>query len=46
MVKMILKLPTELNEILLDEVAKQRKAGNRTSKEKLIVNILKKHYGN
>jgi hypothetical protein len=44
MVKMILTLPDELNESLLDEVAKNRKEGNRTSKEKLIISLLKKHY--
>jgi len=42
--KMILKIPTELNEELLDEVAKCRKQGNRTSKEKIIISLIKKHY--
>jgi len=44
MVKMRLTLPDNLNEALLDEVAQRRKQGSRTSKEKLIINLLKKHY--
>jgi len=33
-----------LNEELLDEVAKYRKQGILTSKEKIILTLIKKHY--
>jgi len=40
MTTMILNLATELNEALLDEVARQRKLGNKTSKEKIIIKLI------
>lgn len=46
---MIVSLPTDLNEKLLDVVAQVRRdTGKRTSKEKVIINLLKQklNYGN
>ncbi len=40
---MNLKVPNNLNELLLDKVAAERKRGNKTTKEILIINMIKKH---
>jgi|1_EtaG_2_1085319.scaffolds.fasta_scaffold07589_2 hypothetical protein len=40
---MNLRLPNSLNEALLDKVAIERKRGNRTTKENLIINMIKEH---
>lgn len=38
-----INLPNDLNELLLDKVAMERKRGNRITKEKLIIELIKKH---
>lgn len=40
---MNIKFPNDLNELLLDKVATERKRGKKTTKEKLIINLIKKH---
>ncbi len=39
----IKKMPNDLNELLLDKVASERKRGVKTKKEILIINMIKKH---
>ena len=41
---MILNVPNDLNEKLLDEVAKFRKKGQKVTKELLIQTMIKLHY--
>ena len=42
---MLLTLPDKLNKAIRADVAKKRKDGLLATKETVIINILKKHYG-
>jgi hypothetical protein len=47
MINIQIKVPKEINEKLLDEVARQRKeTGIRTSKEKIIIETIKERFNN
>jgi len=39
----IIYIPFDLNEIIHDKIARERKKGNRTSKEKIIIELLNKN---
>lgn len=41
--KMLLTIPDELNELLLDRVARDRKSGIKSSKEAIIIHLLLRH---